>query len=173
MISTADFQKIKALIFDIDGTLTDGTYGYSNDGHTIKFFNMQDQHWLKLAIRAGLMTAFLSGRDDMSSRRFAEDAKVTTAVFGAANKLNAYELLLNKLGVSHEETLYVGDDVVDMPVLKRAGIAVIPANAVSVLDEVAQWRTHAAGGKGVAQEIIQRVLQEQNQYDTILERYRK
>lgn len=173
MISRADFQKIKLLIFDIDGTLTDGTYGYSSDGYTIKFFNMQDQHWLKLAKRAGLMTAFLSGRDDLLSRKFAADARIDHAVYGSTNKLESYQQLLEKLNLSPEETLYAGDDVVDMPILKRAGISVVPANAVTVLDEVAQWRTHASGGKGVAQEIIQRLLQERDQYDMILERYRQ
>lgn len=172
MQSTADFQKIKALIFDIDGTLTDGRYGYAA-GETVKLFNIQDQHWLKLAIRAGLKTALLSGRDDQLNQRFAADAMISTGIYGTKSKLDSFFELCKKMKVSPEETLYAGDDVVDLPVLKRAGIAVVPANAVPILDEAAPWRTAASGGNGVAREIIHRVLLEKNLLDKVLERYRQ
>lgn len=173
MISNSDFQKIKMLIFDIDGTLTDGKISYDEQGNVIKFFNIQDQHWLKLLVRAGLQSALLSGRDDPINRHFAAGALISRAVYGAKNKCEAFQKLCEEAGVSPEECLYAGDDVVDMPVLRRAGIAVIPANAVAVMDEVASWRTAAAGGEGAVQEIICRVLREKGMLDQLMERYRQ
>lgn len=173
MHSTADFQKIKLLIFDIDGTLTDGSYSCSADGKSIKFFNIHDQHWLKLAIRAGLKTALLSARNDEINRIFASDAMISKCMFGAKNKLDSFNELCAEMEVSPEECLYAGDDVVDLPPMKRAGIAVTPADAVAVMDEASPWRTAAAGGKGVACEIVYRVLSEQGTLDQVLERYRQ
>ena len=172
MISTSDFKKIKLLIFDVDGTLTDGSYSYNADGTTGKFFNIQDHHWLKLAARAGLKTALLTGRDDPNNKKFAAEVMISEVVF-SWNKLASYEELLAKYNLSPEETLYAGDDVIDMPVLRRAGIAVVPADAVSVLDEISPWRTHAKGGRGVAQEVIFKVFQEQGLLDQVMERYRQ
>lgn len=172
MISTSDFKKIKLLIFDVDGTLTDGSYSYNADGTTGKFFNIQDHHWLKLAARAGLKTALLTGRDDPNNKKFAEEVLISEVVF-SKSKLESYEELLAKYNLSPEETLYAGDDVIDMPVLRRAGIAVVPADAVSVLDEISPWRTHAKGGRGVAQEVIFKVFQEQGLLDQVMERYRQ
>ena len=173
MISTVDFRKIKLLIFDVDGTLTDGSYSYNADGTTGKFFNIQDHHWLKLAARAGLKTALLTGRDDPNNQKFAQEVLISEVIFSRKGKIAAFEELLEKYGLSADETLYAGDDVIDMPVLRRAGIAAVPADAVPVLDEVSPWRTHAAGGHGVACEIILRVLKEQGLLDTIMERYRQ
>ena len=172
MISTSDFRKIKLLIFDVDGTLTDGSYSYNADGTTGKFFNIRDHHWLKLAARAGLKTALLTGRNDPNNKKFAEEVMISDVVF-SKSKLESYEELLAKYDLSPEETLYAGDDVIDMPVLRRAGIAVVPADAVSVLDEVSPWRTHAKGGRGVAQEVIFKVFQEQGLLDQVMERYRQ
>lgn len=172
MISTSDFRKIKLLIFDVDGTLTDGSYSYNADGTTGKFFNIRDHHWLKLAARAGLKTALLTGRNDPNNKKFADEVMISDVVF-SKSKLESYEELLAKYDLSPEETLYAGDDVIDMPVLRRAGIAVVPADAVSVLDEVSPWRTHAKGGRGVAQEVIFKVFQEQGLLDQVMERYRQ
>ena len=173
MISANDFQKIKLLIFDVDGTLTDGSYSYNADGSTGKFFHIQDHHWFKLAARAGLKTALLTGRNDPANRKFAEEVQISDVIFGCKGKAEAFEELLKKYDLSPEETLYAGDDVIDMPVLRRAGIAVVPADAVPVLDEVSPWRTRAKGGHGVACEVILRVLKEQGLLDQIMERYRQ
>ena len=172
MISASDFRKIKLLIFDVDGTLTDGSYSYNADGTTGKFFNIRDHHWLKLAARAGLKTALLTGRNDPNNKKFADEVMISDVVF-SKSKVESYEELLAKYNLSPEETLYAGDDVIDMPVLRRAGIAVVPADAVSILDEVSPWRTHAKGGRGVAQEVIFKVFQEQGLLDQVMERYRQ
>ena len=170
MISDADFQDIQLLIFDIDGTLTDGRFSC---GNREKFFNIRDQHWLKLAVRAGLVTALLSGRDDEANRHFAAEAQVTHLITGAKDKLEAFEKLLTELRITPDQVLYAGDDVVDMPVMMRCRIAAVPADAPDFMDELRPWRLSAAAGCGTACEVVFRVLEKKGLLDRIMERYRR
>jgi 3-deoxy-D-manno-octulosonate 8-phosphate phosphatase (KDO 8-P phosphatase) len=174
MISSADFQKITTLIFDVDGTLTDGRQAYLSNGDNVKFFYHHDMHWLKMAIRAGLKVGTLSAAVEPVNRIVPEEIlKLTFAITGSKDKLASFEEILKKYQLSADECLYMGDDVVDMPVIKRAGIGVAVADAVPELDEVADFRTQAPGGQGAACEIIRRILKEKGLFDTIMERYRK
>ena len=173
MISSADFQKITTLIFDIDGTLTDGRAGYMPDGQVVKFFDHHDMHWIKLALRSGLRIVLLSGGDDFAGRHLVEILNIPIAVFGAKDKLAVFNELLADNNLSAEDCLYLGDDVVDMPVIRRAGIGAAVADAVPELDECADFRTAAPGGRGAAKEVITRVLRARGLYDTVMERYRR
>ncbi len=174
MISSADFQKITTLIFDVDGTLTDGRQAYLTNGDNVKFFYHHDMHWLKMAIRAGLKVGTLSAASESVNRFVPEEIlKLSFAVTGAVDKLSAFEELLQTYNLSADECLYMGDDIVDMPVIRRAGIGVAVADAVPELDEVADFRTKAPGGRGAAYEIVRCVLKEKGLFDTIMERYRK
>lgn len=173
MISSADFQSITTLIFDIDGTLTDGRIAYDASGNIIKFFDMRDMHWLKLALRAGLKVGVLSGRSDTANDRMISDLKLSFAVQDAKDKIAGFEQLLAAGSLTASESLYLGDDVVDMPVLRRAGIGAAVADAAEELDEVAMFRTAAPGGRGAAAEIVRMVLKEKKLFDQIMERYRR
>jgi 3-deoxy-D-manno-octulosonate 8-phosphate phosphatase (KDO 8-P phosphatase) len=173
MISSADFNKITTLIFDIDGTLSDGRAGYMVDGQTVKFFDHHDMHWIKLALRSGLKVAIISGGDDFAGRHLADILNISWAAFGVKDKLAAFEKLLHDENISADECLYLGDDVVDMPVIRRAGIGAAVADAVAELDECADFRTTAPGGRGAAKEVITLVLKAKGFYDTIMERYRR
>ncbi len=173
MISSADFSKITTLIFDIDGTLTDGKLTFTPDGEVLKSFNINDMHWIKLALRAGLKVGILAGRDDFANRQLIDELKLSFAELNAKNKLAGWEKILAGQQISPDECLYMGDDVVDMPVIRRAGIGVAVANAAVELDEVADWKTSAPGGSGAACEIIRKVLKAKGLFDNIMERYRK
>jgi len=173
MILSADFQRITTLIFDIDGTLTDGRIAYDASGNVVKFFDVRDLHWLKLALRAGLNVGVLSGRHDSANDLMIADVKLSFALQGSKDKVAGFEQLLRENGLTAAECLCVGDDVVDMPVLCRAGIGVAVADAVPELDEVAAFRTVAPGGRGAAAEIVRMVLKEKNLFDQIMERYRR
>ena len=173
MISSADFSKITTLIFDIDGTLTDGKLTFTPDGNVLKSFNINDMHWMKLALRAGLKVGIIAGRDDFANRQLIEELNLSFAELNAKNKLDGWEKILSEQHLSAQECLYMGDDVVDMPVIRRAGIGVAVANAVPELDEVANLKTSAAGGNGAACEIIRKVLKAKGLFDNIMERYRK
>ena len=173
MISSADVREINVLIFDIDGTLTDGRAAYLNDGQVVKFFDHHDMHWIKLALRAGLKVGVLSGCDDPANRHFAEMLKLSFAEFGAKDKLASFNAILQTHGFTAGECLYLGDDVVDMPVIRLAGIGVAVADAVPELDETADLRTVAAGGRGAACEVIRKILKAKGLFDNIMERYRR
>ena len=173
MISSDELKKITTLIFDVDGTLTDGRAAYLSNGEEVKFFDHHDMHWLKMAVRAGLTVGTLSAADAPVNRSVPEMLNLSFAICGARDKLAAFEEILAKYNISADECLYMGDDIVDMPVLKRAGIGVAVADAVAELDEVVKWRTNAPGGRGAAKEVITRILKEKNLYDTIMKRYRR
>ena len=173
MISSSDFRKIKAIILDVDGTLTDGRYSFDADGNVIKFFNMQDTHWIRMALREGLKIGLLSGSTDEINLKFAKSLDLSFAVNGSFRKAEGFEQILSEQQLAADECLYAGDDVTDIPVLKRAGIAAVPANALPELDEVSPWRTRAAGGAGAVVEIIRRVLAEKGLLDKAMERYRQ
>ena len=173
MISSDDFRNITTLIFDVDGTLTDGKVAWLAGGEAVKFFHYQDMHWLKMALRAGLRVGLLSAAGDPANLFLKEKLGLSFAVVGMKDKLEGFEKILREFHLSPEECLYAGDDVVDMPVLRRAGIGVAVADAVPELDEVVRWRTRLPGGQGAAREVVVRVLKEKNLFDGIMERYRR
>ncbi|MCI5779714.1 MAG: HAD hydrolase family protein [Lentisphaeria bacterium] len=173
MISSADFERITTLIFDIDGTLTDGRIGWDGGGNAVKFFHIRDTHWLKLALRAGLRVGVLSGRSDAANRRLAGEVRLSFALEDAKDKIAGFEDLLRTYGLTAAECLYAGDDVVDIPVMRRAGIGVAVADAAAEVAAEADWQTRAAGGCGAAAEIVRRVLSEKHLLDQVMERYRR
>ncbi len=171
MISQQSVDKIRAVVLDIDGVLTDGRIGYGAD-EEIKFFHVRDGHGIKLAQRAGLKVGALSGRSAEANRRRAAELKFDFLYEGKHDKLAAFEILLREQNLTAEECLYVGDDVVDMAVMRRAGIAVAIADGVPELDEVCDFRTRAAGGHGAVRETLDWLLKEQKKWDSLMERYR-
>lgn len=173
MISSADFEKITTLIFDIDGTMTDSRAGFCPDGTMVKFFDHHDLHWIKLALRAGLKVGVLSGLDDQVNRNLVKQLNLSFAKLGVMDKIAGFEEILRQNSLTADECCYLGDDVVDLPVIRRAGIGAAVADAVEELDEAAVWRTKAAGGHGAACEVIRRILKEKGLFDHIMERYRR
>lgn len=172
MISSDIIAGIKTVVLDVDGVLTDGRGGYGAE-EEIKFFHFRDGHWIRLALRAGLEVGMLSGRASRANRRRAEELGMSFCMENSKDKLEGFEELLKTLGRKPSECLCMGDDVIDMPVLRRAGIAVAVADAVPELDEVADFRTKAPGGRGAVCEALRWLLREQGKLDALLERYRR
>ena len=172
MISADKARRIKAVILDIDGVLTDGRVGYGGN-ELIKFFHYRDGHWLKLALRAGLIGGLLSGRESRANRERATELGLTFVRENIHDKLVEFEKLLTEYDLAPEECLYIGDDVIDMPVLSRVGIPVAVADAVPELDEVVIYRTAAPGGHGAVCETMRLLLKARGDLDGLLERYRK
>ena len=172
MISSETFKRIRAVGLDVDGVLTDGRAGYGA-AEEIKFFNMRDGHWMKLAMRAGLKVGLLSGRGSEANRKRAAELGLSFIYENCKAKLEGFERLLAEHGLRPEECLYIGDDVIDLPVLRRAGVAVAVADAVPELDEAADFRTQLPGGHGAVYEAIRRLLIEQEKRDSVMERYRR
>ena len=172
MIPLEKLRNVRAVVLDIDGVLTDGRVGYDGE-RKIKFFNYRDGHWIKLALRAGLLVGALSGATSPANAQRAGELGFSFLYEGVKDKLEGFENLLAEWKLAPEECLYMGDDLVDMPPMRRAGVAVAVRDAVWELDEVADWRTETPGGHGAVCEVIRELLTAQGKLDALLERYRR
>jgi 3-deoxy-D-manno-octulosonate 8-phosphate phosphatase (KDO 8-P phosphatase) len=163
-------QGIRALVLDIDGVLTDGRLFFvgATEG---KAFHARDGHGLRLAQRAGFKIGAISGRSCEASRHRAADLEFDFLYEGAKDKAAAFAKLLAEHGLQAEECLAVGDDVVDLPVLRAAGIAVAVADAPPEMDAVCDFRTTLPGGGGAVREIVEWLLKETGKWDEIMRRY--
>lgn len=165
-------KKIRAIVLDIDGVLTDGRIGYgTGSDEEIKFFHVRDGHGIVMARRAGFKVGILSGRSSAANRRRAAELKLDFVYEGELNKAEGFEKLLIEQNLSADEIMYIGDDVVDIPPFKRAGIAVCVGDAPDDLDNFIDIRTCANGGCGAVREAIEMILKEQGSWDTLMERY--
>lgn len=165
-----NWAAIKAIVLDIDGVMTDGTIGY--DGQTeVKFFHVRDGHGIKMAMRAGLKVGALSGRTAAANRIRAAELEFDFLYEGKKDKREAFKVLLQEQHLQAEDCLYVGDDVVDIPVMRMAGIAVTVADAPGDMDRFCHFRTKASGGRGAVREVIEMLLQQQGKWDKQMERY--
>jgi len=165
------FQKISAVVLDIDGVLTDGRFGYDGSEDEIKFFHARDGHGIKLAMRADLKVGALSGRASSANRKRAEELGFTFLYEGKKDKQAAFEVLLKENNLKAEEVLYIGDDLVDIPVFREVGIAVVVNDAPEYLDEFCDFRTNLPGGHGAVREVIEILLKEQNRWNTLIQKY--
>lgn len=165
-----NWDAIKAIVLDIDGVLTDGGIGYCGDTE-VKFFHVRDGHGIKLAMRAGLKVGILSGRSSVANRVRAAELGMDFIYEGKKDKRAAFAELLAEQGLKAGECLYVGDDVVDIPVLRLAGIAVTVADAPAMMDDHCHMRTSLGGGRGAVREVIDLLLKKQGKWDALMERY--
>ncbi|MGC8719143.1 MAG: KdsC family phosphatase [Thermodesulforhabdaceae bacterium] len=164
-------KKIRLMAFDVDGVLTDGSIIYLDNGTEMKIFDVQDGHGLKLLIRAGIEVAFITGRYCKVTERRAEEIGVRFVYQNAKRKLDAYEDLLGRLGFQDEDIGYVGDDLIDIPVMKRAGWAVAVPNASVYVFPYAHYVTKKPGGRGACREICDIVLQVKGLWREVTARY--
>jgi 3-deoxy-D-manno-octulosonate 8-phosphate phosphatase (KDO 8-P phosphatase) len=168
-------RKIKLFLMDVDGTLTDGgvclisSTVVGGDGHSsvseMKVFNAQDGQGLSLAHTMGIQTGFITGRSSPAVAKRAEELKVTFVCLGQAKKMQAYEDCMRKAGVTDDEVAYMGDDLPDMPLARRAGLAVCVADGVPELKAVCHYITQRVGGRGTAREVIELILKAQGRWE--------
>ena len=167
-----NISDIKAVVLDVDGVLTDGRIGYGGGSpREIKFFDVRDGQGIRLALRAGLQVGILSGRKSQANRVRAKELGLSFLYEGCLDKLAGWEQMLADLGLKPEECMYIGDDVVDMPPMRRAGFPVAVADAAPELDSVAMFRTQHFGGRGAVREAIEILLKGQGKWDSVLEKY--
>lgn len=160
--------RLRLMIFDVDGVLTDGQLLYGPQGEIGKHFNTLDGHGLKLLGAAGVMTAIITGRrSDIVAVRAAE-LGIDHVMQGISDKGQAFEKLCRTTGVPPEACGHMGDDWPDLPVLVRAGFAAAPANAHPAVQERCHWVAQAAGGHGAVRELCDFVLRAQGRYDALL-----
>jgi 3-deoxy-D-manno-octulosonate 8-phosphate phosphatase (KDO 8-P phosphatase) len=154
--------RIKLIAFDIDGVMTDGGLTYTDDGQERKTFNVQDGLGIKLLQRAGLEAVIVTGRNSGVVAARAADLGIEHVYQGVADKGATLAALLAKLDLSWAECAFMGDDLIDLPAMRRAGLAVAPANARPIVKQHAHVVTAASGGHGAVREAIELVLAAQD-----------
>jgi len=169
----ADFRGVRLLLLDVDGVLTDGRIIWDSEGRESKQFFVGDGSAIKWLMRSGVAVAWLSGRSSAVVVKRAEELGVADVVQGAKKKLPAFRALLRRTGFRAEEVCYVGDDLHDIPVLKRAAVACAVADAPEEVKSVCQVVTRAAGGCGAVREVAERILRAQGVWPELLSSYHK
>lgn len=164
-------KKINTIVLDVDGVLTDGRFGYDGTDDEIKFFHARDGHGIKLAMRVGMKVGIISGRASKANRKRAKELGMTFLYEGEKDKKAAFLKMLDEQGIKADECLYMGDDLVDIPPLRMAGMAVTVADAPEYLNEYCDIRTALGGGHGAVREIIEILLKEQDKWNQITEKY--
>lgn len=154
--------NLELVAFDVDGVLTDGRFWLSDDGVESKAFNTQDGFGIRRLLRAGLEVAVISGRESNAVERRMSELGVTHVILGCNDKVAAFQALIRKLGIEATNTVYVGDDVPDIPLLRRAGFAIAVANAVAAVKAECAMTTVAPGGYGAVREICDLLLTSRN-----------
>ena len=164
-------EKIKLVLFDVDGVLTDGKLLLQADGSESKQFDIKDGTGIVLAQRAGLKVGFLSARLSPPTQHRAAQLGVTLVHQGVSSKIETYEHIVDELLLEHEAVAYMGDDIVDLPVLSRVGLAAAPADAAPDVRARVHWVSQAPGGCGAARELIELILRAQRAWESVLLEY--
>ncbi|MDN5752796.1 MAG: 3-deoxy-manno-octulosonate-8-phosphatase KdsC [Nitrosospira sp.] len=166
-------RKIRLVVFDVDGVLTDGSLYLSDSGEEIKAFNSHDGHGIKMLRASGVKVAIITGRESRCVDLKAKDLGITLVYQGAKTKLPAFEALLKKLELDASACAYVGDDLIDLPVMLRCGLAVCVPAAPALVKKHAHYVTRLGGGRGAAREICEMVMRAQDTLDVLLATYLK
>jgi 3-deoxy-D-manno-octulosonate 8-phosphate phosphatase (KDO 8-P phosphatase) len=167
-----NLADIRLLILDVDGVLTDGGIVIHSDGSESKRFHVMDGHRIKMWQRSGRIAAIISGRDTAATQIRAEQLEVTHVLQGCKQKLPAFEQLLETLQVSPSQTACIGDDLMDIPLVRRAGFGAAVANAAEELKACADYVTRKQGGDGAVGEVIEYLLKQGGGWEAAMERYR-
>ncbi|HAZ09738.1 MAG TPA: hypothetical protein DCY56_01340 [Candidatus Omnitrophica bacterium] len=163
-------KKIKLLILDVDGVLTDGRIIYDNFGDEIKFFNVYDGFGMTLLFRAGIKSAIITAKKTNIVKRRAKDMHVAK-VYSNYEKLKVYEKVIKRFRVKDEETCFIGDDLIDLPVLKRVGLSAAPPEAIEEVKNSCHYITKKSGGKGAVREVIEIILKSQDLWYNLTSEY--
>jgi 3-deoxy-D-manno-octulosonate 8-phosphate phosphatase (KDO 8-P phosphatase) len=164
-------RLIRLLAMDVDGVLTDGRLLFDHQGHELKSFHVHDGQGIALAHRAGLHLAWISGRESVAVQRRASELQVTRVYQGVADKVQVLQELSGQTGVPITATAYIGDDLGDLPVLRRVGLPIAVANALPEVRACAAWITQRAGGQGAVREVIDFLLRVQGRWGTVVDTY--
>src|SRR5262249_505578 len=167
----AKAARIRLILFDVDGVLTDGRILLHSDGSESKQFDIRDGTAIVWAARAGLTVGFVSARTSGATPQRAARLGVAIVRQGVATKLDAYDELVREQAVSDEGVAYMGDDLLDLPVLARVGLSAAPSDAVADVRARVDFVSARTGGHGAARELIELVLRAQHRWDPILAGY--
>ncbi len=164
-------KQVRVAAFDVDGVLTDGALYYTDAGEEFKAFHVQDGHGLKMLQESGVIIAIITSRSSKLVANRARNLGIEHLYQGVENKLQAMHELLQRLGLDLGAASYMGDDVIDLPLLRRCGYAASVPEAPALVRQHAHYVTRAGGGRGAVREFCETVLHAQGTLDAALARY--
>jgi len=164
-------KKIKLLVLDVDGVLTDGKLYFDNDGNEYKSFHARDGHGIKLLRQTGVEVAVISGRKSNMVALRMKNLGIELVYQGHENKRSAFNEILEKTGITADQAAHVGDDLLDLPIMQRVGFAIAVSDANFAVKQHADWCTTLTGGHGAVREVCDFIMQAQGSFDQILNTY--
>ena len=164
-------KKIRLLLLDVDGVMTDGRIIFDSNGVESKFFNVKDGHGIKMVQRAGIEVGIVSGRSSQVVANRALELGIALVYQGSLDKLSVYHEILEKTGYADEEIAYMGDDIIDLPLLRRVGFAAAPADALDYVIQHVHFVAANRGGWGAVREVCDLVLKARGAWEEITARY--
>jgi len=164
-------QSIRLMIFDVDGVMTDGGLYYTESGEELKAFNSLDGHGLKMLRQSGVVLAIITGRTSRLVEHRAKNLGIDHLIQGAHDKLASFQQLLHDTGFTEQECGYMGDDVIDLPVMRRVAFAVAVPDSPNLVRQHAHYVTGARGGQGAVREACEIIMQAQGTLDAQLAPY--
>lgn len=163
--------NIRLVIFDVDGVLTDGSLFIGDDGQEYKAFNSRDGHGMKMLQASGVDIGIITGRTSQVVKFRMDSLGIKHVYQGQLDKLPAFEELIQRLSLSADEVAYVGDDVVDLPILIRVGLAIAVQDAHNLVKQHSHWITPSPGGRAAARDVCELIMQAQGNLESQLNKY--
>jgi 3-deoxy-D-manno-octulosonate 8-phosphate phosphatase (KDO 8-P phosphatase) len=163
-------KGIQMLLLDVDGVLTTGEIIYTDSGEQIKIFNVKDGLGIRMLKEAGIQVGVITGRKGEALRHRCQNLGLTLVFDGARDKIKAMEKIAGETGIPLESMAFVGDDLPDLSVMQKAGLAVAVADAHEMIRHIAHVTTRAKGGRGAVREICEAILKAQNKWDDLVDR---
>lgn len=164
-------SRLRLVVFDVDGVLTDGSLYLGDDGQEYKAFNSRDGHGMAMLRDSGVTLAVITGRRSEVVRIRMQSLGIEHVHQGCRDKLPTFLALTQQLGIAHEACAYMGDDLMDLPVMRRVGLAAAVADAHPVVREHADWCAPSAGGRGAARDLCELILRAQGKLDALVAAY--
>jgi len=172
-VITEKAKKLKLLILDVDGVLTDGKLFFDHQGNEYKSFHARDGHGIKLLRQTGVEVAVISGRKSNSVALRMKNLGIEHVYQGHENKRAAFNEVIEKIGITSEQTAHVGDDLLDLPIMIRVGLSIAVADANLAVKQRADWYTKLPGGHGAVREVCDFIMQAQGHFDEVVNAYLK
>jgi 3-deoxy-D-manno-octulosonate 8-phosphate phosphatase (KDO 8-P phosphatase) len=175
MMSTStwpqNLKEIQLLLLDVDGVLTDGSIIYSDEGRETKVFNVKDGFGLKLIMSAGIKVGLVTGRTSNALHRRCRDLGIKHIYDGVQQKARLLDKIVAETGVGADNTAYIGDDLPDLPLMRRIGLAIAVADAHEMVRDYADWITAAPGGRGAVREVCDALLKARGDWESLMEQF--
>jgi 3-deoxy-D-manno-octulosonate 8-phosphate phosphatase (KDO 8-P phosphatase) len=166
-------KKIKVVVFDVDGVMTDGGLGLGDDALEFKTFHSHDGLGMKMLRKTGIRMAIVTGRTSQVVIKRAENTGIEHIYQGAEDKLEAFNALLNKMNVNADECVFMGDDVIDIPPIRRAGLGITVPHAMPLVKDYAHYVTTLQAGRGAVREVCEIIMKAQGTFDGQMAQYLK